>query len=365
MASVGRRRKSRLDLPPRVYIKHGAYYFVHPTGKWERLADVGQEKEMRRRWSLLEDPGGTVDTVAALLDDYLVNYARANKAPRTYAGNCAEAEFLKAYFGKMRPQDVMPKHVGSYLDIGLEAGRPVRANREKALLSHVFTWAMRHDKWGAYVTYNPCRGVHRNHETKRLRIVEDHEFNAVFSLAHKNVQRLMTLVYRTLQRPEDLLKIGPRNIITREIGGVTRKVLQIKQGKTGATVEIIVTPNIEQAIAQDGNIVYPTFIHTTSEAKRVKAGQRYTYTGLNAMFRRALEKYRDQVEKDTGIRPPPFGIYDLKGKGATDMYRAGIPLEQIQMLAGHDSVTTTEIYIKARLIDPVMPNERKLSNKDY
>ena len=361
MAPVGRRRKSRLDLPPRVYIKHGAYYFVHPGGKWERLSDVGNEKEMRRRWALLEDPSGTVETMAALIDDYLVSYAKANKAPRTYDDNCAEAEYLKAYFGAMRPQDVMPKHVGNYLDIGLEAGRPVRANREKALLSHVFTWAMRHDKWGAYITYNPCRGVARNRETKRIRIVEDHEFNAVFELAHRNVKRLMTLVYRTLQRPEDLLKAGPRNVITREIENTKRRVLQIKQGKTKATVEIIITPDIEEAIAQDGNVIYPTFIHTTPEARKVKPGQKYTYSGINAMFRRALEVYRNQVEKDTGIRPPPFGIYDLKGKGATDMYRAGISLEQIQMLAGHDSVTTTEIYIKSRLIDPVMPNERKLS----
>lgn len=361
MATVGRRRKSRLDLPPRVYVSHGSYFFAHPSGKWEKLAKVGEEAEMRRRWAMLEDPSGTVDTVAALLDDYLVSYAKANKAARTYKDNCSEAEFLKAYFGLMRPQDVLPRHVGQYLDIGLEADRGVRANREKALLSHVFTWAMRHEKWGTMITINPCRGVHRNKETKRIRIVEDHEFQAVYTRAPSNVQRLMTLVYRTLQRPEDLLKIGPRNIITREVDGKKCKVLQVKQGKTGATVEIIVTDDVEAAIAQEGNIVYPTFIHTTAEAKRVKPGQKYTYSGINSMFRRALDAYRKEIEEATGHKPPPFGIYDLKGKGATDMYRAGIPLEKIQQLAGHDSVTTTEIYIKARLIDPVMPNNRKIS----
>lgn len=361
MPTVGRRRSSRLDLPPRVYVKHGAYYYVHPNGKWERLAPVGQEAEMRRAWSLKEDPAGTLETVAALLDDYLVNYAKANKEARTYKDNCIEAEFLKSYFGRMRPQDVLPMHVGNYLDIGLEAERPVRANREKALLSATFSWAMRHEKWGKLVTFNPCRGVKRNKETKRIRIVEDYEYQAVFKRAHKNVQRLMVLVYRTLQRPEDLLRIGPRNIIMREIEGVKRRVLSIQQGKTDNYVEIILTPDIEAAIAPDSNIVYPTFIHATGEMNPKKAGKPYTYSGIRAMFTRSLEKWRDEVEQATGIRPTPWGIYDLKGKGATDMYRNSVPLEQIQMLAGHDSITTTEIYIKARLVDPVMPNQREIA----
>lgn len=41
---------------------------------------------------------------------------------------------------------------------------------------------------------------------------------------------------------------------------------------------------------------------------------------------------------------------------ATDMFRAGVPLHVIQQLCGHDSPTTTEIYIKARLPDSSSPN---------
>jgi integrase len=53
-------------------------------------------------------------------------------------------------------------------------------------------------------------------------------------------------------------------------------------------------------------------------------------------------------------------MYDIKGKGATDMYRSGVPLERIQMLCGHDSVTTTEIYIKARMTAPIEANNRAI-----
>jgi integrase len=357
MQTVGRRRKTDLHLPPRVYIKSGSYYFVNSNNQWKRLAKVGEEKEMRRQWSVIADPEGHESNVSALIDDYLVTYAKPHKAPRTYKDNCSESEYLKAYFGQMRPQDVLPRHIGSYLDLNKEQ-RGVRANREKALLSHVFTWAMRHDIWGTIVLSNPCKGVHRNPESPRARIVEDYEYQGVYDLAPRNVQRLMALVYRTLQRPSDVLKFGPRNMITRKIAGKDTKILKFKQSKTGTEMEIIVTPDLEESLANPGNVVYPTFIHTETAKAKQKPGSEYSYTGIRSMFTRALEKWRKEVEKSTGIRPEPFGIYDLKGKGATDMFRNKTPIETIQVLCGHDSVTTTEIYIKSLMIDPVMPNQR-------
>ena len=53
----------------------------------------------------------------------------------------------------------------------------------------------------------------------------------------------------------------------------------------------------------------------------------------------------------------PWGYYDMKGKGATDMWLAGVPLTLVQVLCGHDSVTTTEKYVKARWRGIVAPNQ--------
>jgi integrase len=123
------------------------------------------------------------------------------------------------------------------------------------------------------------------------------------------------------------------------------RVLRISQGKTRKTVDIVLAGELGQLI--DNHIqaspVWPTFVHT-------RAGKRYSYDGISSMFRRYVQK--------AGLTD--FGLYDLKGKGATDMYRAGIPLERIQHLLGHESVTTTEIYIKARLPDIAMPNMRAM-----
>ena len=363
---MGRPRKSRKDLPARVYSKHGAYYYVHLSGKWQRLARVGQEREMRVAWANLEQPNETFGAIAALIDEYLSTYAATAKAPRTYKDNLKEAEYLKAYFGEMQPQYVQGRHIGAYLEANRET-RPVRANREKALLSHIFSWAIRHPVWGCVVQHNPCKGVVRNKETKRIRIVDDIEYMAVYNLASLNVQRLMTLVYRTLQRPSDILKFGSNNIVNRMVDGNMVEVLSFKQGKTGALVEIILTDDLRSALY--GKSIEVNDLTNLNGAKSLgkvfiinRDGKPYCLSGIDSNYRRALNKYRKQKKLSTGFMPEPFGIYDLKGKGATDMYQSGIALEYIQALAGHESVTTTEIYIKSRLNKPVVSNTRKIGS---
>ena len=351
---MGRTRKTRKDLPPRVYVKHNSYYYVYPNAKWKRLASVGQEREMRVAWAHLEQPNEAYGTISALLDEYLSQYAATAKAPRTYKDNIKEAEYLKAFFGHMRPQDVQPRHVGSYLEEN-RLTRAVRANREKALLSHAFTWAMRHPTWGCIVLHNPCKGVTRNAETKRIRIVDDAEYLAVYKLANRSVQRLMTLIYRTLQRPSDIIKLGPNNIVQRMVHGTLTEVLLFRQSKTGAAVEIIISDEIREALYDGEHSSHPFLI-------RNRNGKPYTLDGMNSNFAKALNKYRQQIADSTGIKPLPFGLYDLKGKGATDMYQSGVSLEHIQALAGHESVRTTEIYIKARLNKPVMSNTRVIGS---
>jgi len=56
-----------------------------------------------------------------------------------------------------------------------------------------------------------------------------------------------------------------------------------------------------------------------------------------------------------------FGLRDLRAKGATEMYRADPNnVRKIQLLLGHKSVQTTEIYLKGLLAEIVRPNERPI-----
>lgn len=341
---VGRRRQSNFHCPQHVYPKHGAYHFRDPkTGKWKEIAKFGEEDKMRKEWTQRMGVDSVAGSVAWWLDRFLEHRRTLVKlgklAPRTLEDNETEAVYLKAFFGKMLPLEVKPNHVGQYLD---ERGAVawVRANREKSLLSGLFAWLMR--RTGTGITSNPCRGVVRNREVKRKRYVEDRELAAVSSIAVRSIWRWAWLIYRTAQRPEDCLLACPRNIRSLDDG---RRALRFVQGKTGKTVDVIIDAEIEAIIDTGSNVVDLDRPFVCAER-----GEAYTYDGAAAMFRRYVAK--------CGFKD--FGPRDLRAKAATDLYLAGESLERIQHLLGHDSVTTTERYIKARLPNLVQPNARQL-----
>jgi len=204
------------------------------------------------------------------------------------------------------------------------------------------------------VAVNPCKGISRNPESKRERYVEHEEYAVIRKRAVKSVRALMDLVYRTLQRPEDIIEWGPKNIVRkREPDGSVRRVIRNDQAKTGAIVDILITPEIDSILADLNATVAAgpgmPFLHT-------RKGEPYTYAGLSAMFRRYVANSLSKGD----IRES-FTLYDLKGKGATDMWLRGTPLEIIQVLCGHDSVTTTEKYVKTRWRGTVEPNRTDMS----
>ena len=143
----------------------------------------------------------------------------------------------------------------------------------------------------------------------------------------------MELVYRTLQRPEDVLKAGPADLRTKTVAGVATRVLSVAQGKTGRTVDIVITPELDNALQMLAGGAVAKFSRYLVHGLK---GRRYTVDGIGSMLRRHCE--------GGGVRT--FGLMDLRAKGATDMYLRGVPLESIQALMRHASVRTTEIYVK-------------------
>lgn len=367
---MGRKRTSNpLNLPPRVYAKHGAFYYHHPGGKWERIGtDVEQAK--KRAAEIKNNLSDGFGRVPYWFDEFLAHckqrVAVGDLAPRTLEDYTDAGEKLKVWFKDFYPAGVEPHHVGDYLDTGLQLGRGVRANREKAALSVMFTWLMR--KGYAGVKTNPCSGIKRNKETKRERYVENNEMAATLADAPLQVWALAHLVYRTLQRPEDIIGWTPRNITERrDAGGRVVKIIRNQQGKTGAIVDIEVTPEIEHVL-QRLKVTPASKAAVKRGAPKVvtgltlihrRDGKPYSYDGLCAMLKRCQAKVRAQHAQKAGplAEMAPWGYYDMKGKGATDMWQSGVPLGLVQVLCGHDSVTTTERYVKARWRGIVAPNQ--------
>lgn len=341
----------------RLAYRHSAFYYRHRDGRWERIGtDLAAAK---KRAALYNDPGGVYGTTGYWLDRFIVDCEARVKAEdlaaRTLSDYRKDAELLKVFFGNMLPEEIKPTDVQTYLDIGRKAGRPVRANRERACLSSCLSWLMR-QPGATTMLVNPCMqasGTKGNPESKRERYVTDRDYRDVWAAAGTQVRLLMDLTYRTLQRPEsDILGWTPA-ILGRD-EHTKQRILHFQQGKTGVWVKIALTADLEalirKAMGEPPRIGQP-LVHN-------RKGERYTYTGIMAMLTAATKKANKG--RAEGDRIASFGFRDLKGKGATDMWKSGIPIERIQLLCGHADKATTEKYIKARWSEAAQPNAVEL-----
>lgn len=359
---TGRRRSNPLGLDPRVYAKHGGLYYVHRDGRWEKLGTDVQAANRRAR--LYNDTDGLYGTMAYWLDMFVVDCeARAKVgtlAGRTVRNYRDALAALKTFFAPpMLPADIEPRHVQDFLAIGAGAGRPVVANRQKSCLSSCISWLIRTGNAPGLIV-NPCMqvsGIRRNPEAKRDRYVTDEEYSAVFAAAPRQVRAMMELTYRTLQRPEsDILYWTVANIVTKD----GERILRVNQGKTGKAVDIGLSPDLDALLKHlVGEI--PTIGKPLICAVRGKfSGKGYTYDGICAMLKRSIKKVNAERAKDGKAPFASFGFRDLKGKGATDMWIAGEPIERIQLLCGHEDKATTEIYVKQRWRETAAPNMVKM-----
>lgn len=361
---VGRKRKdgNPLGLEPRVEWHHGQFRYLHRDGSKEGLGkDVGQANA---RAQVYNDPKGTFGTVGYYLDLFLAD-ARAGRLPagrklseRTIDDYHAEAELLKVSpLGKLDPLELVrePSLIGEYRDrrVSDDDKGQVQANHALALLSSMYSWLIEKGHCRG-LTINPVKLIKRFGRKPKDRYVEDHEYGPVLALAIPPVRMALEVVYRTLQRPADVLGLPPSPVRLKTVAGASKRVVSIKQGKRGRSVDIEVTTELDEAFAILAPAPGQRVVRLATALIHGRDGTGYTEDGMGSMLRRTCLK--------AGVKT--FGLMDVRAKGATDMYLGGVPLEKIQQLMAHKSVTTTEIYIKRLLatISTVAPNRVKVGN---
>jgi integrase len=373
MAAMGRKRKVDNGLEKRVYESHGAFYYVHPDGRWEHL---GTDKDAaNRKAKIYNDPDNLHGTLSWWIDQYLIDCARRVELKSTVKGVKMSQRTLDDYkdaFGTREapgpvreywapprtPLDVTPDQVQQFLRDEAEAGRAVVGNRRRAALSACFGWILRHEERPRGLMVNPClraSGIQRNPESKRERYVTHDEYRDVFDCASGAVRLMMELTYRTLQRPESDIIRWDRREVVKKVNG--KRVLDFVQHKTGRHMVIAFSEDLE-ALLPAGVV---TKLHEPDPLVRNLKGEFYTYTGLCTLLKdaTAVANERRKARKREPI--PSFGFRDLKGKGATDMWLAKVPIEDIQALLGHANKTTTEIYVKQRWREAAQPNTVKIA----
>lgn len=346
---MGRTRKHTdplRPLPQGLYLhKNGAYRAKRLGGGYQYFGkDYDTACRDYRAW---RDEGQALpgaDTVAAMLDWYLACIAPQRLKPRTladyrrYVDRCLKPALGHVLKGKLTAADL-----AHYRD-ARAAVAPSQVMKEFAPLSQAYKFEIER---GA-LRYNPVDDVIApKRRPARTRYVTDAEYLAIYNAATtpKVIRIAMTLAWRTLQEPADLVKLGPRDITTRD----GRRCLEVARGKTGVGSLIIIEGDLARLIAEHP-VGVRHFIHGNRVNQPRYAGQAYTSHGLAGMFYKAA-----QAAGITNI-----GLKDIRAKGATDMDNAGIDRRTIQRLLNHSSLTTTEIYLKKHNPRPISMNTRRL-----
>ncbi len=322
---MGRRRKSRFDLPTRVYFHHGYYRFVDKAGKWHKLGRQWNEHTITKYASLI---GGSANIwmLRGLIHDYLEKVARVDKAESTYKGYLKSAKPLLKVFGHMDPNDVSPKDLYAYRR---ERNKSVAANREISLLSSVFQWGI---ELGVCET-NPCRQVRRIKETPRDRAVTWQEFHAVHALAGEMMKCAMELAYMTGLREGRVLRIHRNDLKTDGLHATT--------GKRKSRKHVYPWTEDLRDVVERAKAV-PTRLHRLYLIVN-RDGQPYTGDGFRSNWHRLMQKALKE-----GKITETFTFHDIRSLSADE---ADNPTE----LLGHDDPrTTNRVYLRRpRTIEPL------------
>lgn len=350
MSGMGRKPTVNLNLPPRMRARargNKVFYYYDAGGKPRKEIPLGSDYALAvRKWTdmQVDQPMPETHLTFRKVAERYVREVMPGKAPRTQADNLVELGFLYQFFDNPPAllDSIRPIHIRQYMDwrgktVNAKGQTAkVRANREKALFSHI--WNMARD-WGYTDLPNPCAGIKGYTEKGRKDVyTENTTFAATYTAASAPLRDMMDMLYLSGQRPTDVLKMNETDIVDGAINVI--------QEKTKAKLRISITGELADLIDRIRARKIGYKIHSLALIVD-EDGQRLSYSTLRAHFDRAREA--------AGIDKVTFQLRDLRAKAATDKAESTGDIRQAQKLLAHTTVTMTDHYVRGRRGEKVSP----------
>lgn len=320
-SSMGRKRTTNFDLPPRLQRKGTSYYYVC-SSKPRKWLPLGRDLAVaKRRWAELE--GGTASglTVGQLVQQFVDREKRSETTRTQYASyqRTLEAEF------PIPAAQLTSRHVALWRE--LQGARKHYANGCIALL------------------LSSCRLGHELGQCERLTVAKwdveprdrdllPAEFKAIRAAAPPWLQVAMDLAYLTGARPSDILAL--------RWDKVTPDGILLRQRKTKHRQEFALSEELAAALqrARERPILG---LFVVANAR----GRPITRNMLSHAWLAAR----------TAAGVPDAQFRDIRALSAKAAKEGG---QDYQALLGHTTRAMSERYIKSRETARVEPVRRKL-----
>jgi integrase len=310
-------------------------YTIGSHPEWVVLRAREEAKRLKREIDGGTDPVGAhrelraAATVADLSDRFLEDYV-PRKSPSTQQSYRQQITAdIRPALGRMKVAAVSVADVDPW-HRKMSARAPTHANRALALLSRMFSMAMR---WGLR-TDNPCRGIERNQEHRRQRYLSGDELgrlakalNTLRDPQSANIIRMLLLTGarrgETLQARWDDIDLATG--IWTKPAATTKRQTEHRVPLSEATRRLLL--DIRERVQAESVWVFPA---------AGDDGHRRDVKDSWAAVCRAAEI--------TGAR-----LHDLRHTYASVLASAGLSLPIIGALLGHTTPSTTARY--AHLLD--------------
>lgn len=299
------------------------------------------------------------------------------KAVRTQEDNEEELEWLLKFFGDPPAplEQIEPVHITQYLRWRVKAAKAaaeernaqrvkdgkeplpiaanlghVRANREKALFSHVWNYAREE---GLTKLPNPCAGVAGYEEEARDAVPDEVLVGRVLEYADKPLEFAMRLADIVGQRPADVRRVSETDIT----GDVPGGILHVRQGKTKMKLRIVIAGELadliteirayKREVAAQRRAAGKPVVHTMALLVN-QEGKALTVSMLRSRF--------DEAREAAGVKKDLFQFRDFRAKVATETDEAE-GTRAAQALLGHTTETMTVRYIRNKVGRKVVPRK--------
>ena len=322
-----------------------SYYYNGRDEVGKRLEiPLGKDlNEAKRKWAELECVAAPVETglMCHIFDRY-ERFILPDKARSTQKDNADSIRQLRKVFDSAPIDAITPQMIAAYRDVRTAK---IRANRELALLSHIFNIAR---EWGYTAQENPCRGVRKNKEEPRDFYASKDVWEAVYALAPFELRDAMDMAYLTGQRPGDVLRMLETDIHD--------GALHVKQGKTKKFLRIMLDINgvrselglaLDQILARPHRINKSYIVTTEQDQPLNKWTLRLRFEKARSS---AVEKARLDGNEHLAGKIEKFQFRDIRSKAASEI----ASLHDASKLLGHNDKQITE-KVYRRIGEEVKP----------